>query len=273
MHDTTLVLGSTGKTGRRLAQRLAARGIDVRAGSRGATPPFDWGSTETWGPALAGVAAVYIAYPPDLAVPGAAAQVKDFTERAVEAGVDRIVLLSGRGEPEVLPSEAAVLACGVSATVLRAAWFCQNFSEGHLLPAVLEGAIAFPAGRVEEPFVDAEDIADVAAEVLTGRGHDGRVYDLTGPHLVTFEEAARAISAACGYPVCYAPVSLETYGEMLSPHLPAEEVAFYCTLFGRLLDGHNAHVGDGVERVLRRAPRGFETFARAAAGAWTRRRA
>src|SRR5262245_63591366 len=98
---TTLILGGTGKTGRRVAERLAARGNPVRIGSRSGAPPFAWEDARTWGPALAGVGAVYVTYYPDLAVPGAADAVGRLARRAVESGVEKIVLLSGRGEPQV----------------------------------------------------------------------------------------------------------------------------------------------------------------------------
>src|SRR5262245_16850219 len=92
----TLVLGATGKTGRRVVQRLTARGLPVRAGSRSARPPFDWEDRTTWAPALNGVHAVYVAYYPDVAVPGAADILGEFAKLAVDNGARRLVLLSGR---------------------------------------------------------------------------------------------------------------------------------------------------------------------------------
>ncbi|TIM52808.1 MAG: NmrA family transcriptional regulator, partial [Mesorhizobium sp.] len=156
----TLILGGTGKTGRRLADRLTAQGLPVRIGSRSGTPPFDWENTTGWEPALDGVGAVYISYYPDLAVPGAAEAVGAFARLAIERGVRRLVLLSGRGEPEAQRAEEMLKASGADWTILRCAWFSQNFSESFLLDPLLAGEVALPVGNVGEPFVDADDIAD-----------------------------------------------------------------------------------------------------------------
>ena len=176
----TLVLGGTGKTGRRVAQRLAARGLPVRIGSRGAEPRFDWEDSATWGPALRGIDAAYVAYSPDLAMPGAADTLGAFANLAVELGVPRLVLLSGRGEPAAERAEAAVRASGAQLTIVRSAWFAQNFSEDFWLDFVLGGEVALPAGDTPEPFVDADDIADVAVAALTDDAHIGQLYELTG---------------------------------------------------------------------------------------------
>lgn len=268
----TLIVGGTGKTGRRVAQRLSARGVPVRIASRSATPPFDWERPGTWRDVLEGVASVYLTYHPDLAAPGAAENVRAFANLAADRGVRRIVLLSGRGEPQVLPAEDAVRGCGVAYTILRSAFFCQNFSEGAMLDGVLAGEVAFPAGQVAEPFIDTDDIADVAVAALTDDSHASKTYDLTGPRLVTFAEATSEIAHATGRDVRYVPVSNEQYAEALAPHLPAEIVSFLTELFRELLDGHNAHLSHDVERILGRKPRDFRTYAReaAASGAWGR---
>lgn len=265
-----LVLGGTGKTGRRVARQLAARGLAVRVGSRTGAPPFDWAERGSWPAALRDVRAMYVAYHPDLAVPGAADDVAALVTAARDAGVERVVLLSGRGEPGVEPAEHAVRSSGLAWTILRAAWFDQNFSEGMLVDGVMAGTVAFPAGDVREPFVDADDIAAVAVAALTDPRHAGQLYELTGPRLLTFAEAVATIGEASGRPVRYAPVSSEEYAAMMAPYLPPEQVAFFVGLFREVLDGHNAHLGDGVERALGRAPRDFATYAReaAAAGAW-----
>src|SRR5215204_2420082 len=105
--ETVLVLGGTGKTGRRVAERLAARGVPTRIGSRSGEPPFDWGDEATWEPVLRSVGSVYLTYYPDLAIPGAVAAVRSFAEVAVHSGVPRLALLSGRGEPEAERAEQA----------------------------------------------------------------------------------------------------------------------------------------------------------------------
>jgi uncharacterized protein YbjT (DUF2867 family) len=271
MSGTTLVVGGTGKTGRRVVDRLVARGVPVRVGSRAADPPFDWQRPETWEPALADVDAAYVAYQPDLAVPGAADQVRAFAAAAVASGVRRLVLLSGRGEDGALAGERAVRECGASWTILRATWFSQNFSEGIFADQVRGGEVALPAGDVREPFVDVDDIADIAAEALTGDRHVGQVYELTGPHLLTFAEAVAEIAQATGRPIAYVPVPLEDYQAMLVRYeVPADVVSLVGYLFTEVLDGRNARLADGVDRALGRPPRDFADFARAAAaaGAW-----
>lgn len=121
--NTTLVLGGTGKTGRRVAQRLRARGLPVRVGSRSGQPPFDWDDQTTWAPTLRDVESVYVTYSPDLAVPRAAATVGSFADLAVEPGARRLVLLSGRGEEGALLGEQAVRESGADWTILRSSWF------------------------------------------------------------------------------------------------------------------------------------------------------
>ncbi|MDO9434946.1 NAD(P)H-binding protein [Hydrogenophaga sp.] len=262
-----LVLGSTGKTGRRVAQRLSALGLPCRMGSRSATPAFDWEQPSTWAPALEGVGAVYISYFPDLAVPGAADTVGAFARLAVQRGVRRLVLLSGRGEEGALLAEQAVQASGADWTIVRATWFNQNFSEGSFLGMVLEGELTLPVGDVPEPFVDADDIADVAVAALTQDGHVGEVYELTGPRLMTFAQAAEEIAQAAGRPVRCTPIPLEVFTDaMAAQGEPAEVVALLRYLFNDVLDGRNARLADGVQRALRRAPRDFGEFAREVAG-------
>ncbi|ASQ93679.1 NmrA family transcriptional regulator [Streptomyces sp. 11-1-2] len=269
---TVLVLGGTGKTGRRVADRLVRAGHPVRIGSRSGETPFDWEDPRTWEPALDGAVAVYLAYYPDVCDPGAAATLRAFAERAAERGTRRLVLLSARGVEAALPAEEAVRVPGVEWTVLRASWFCQNFDEGILREGVLDGEIVFPAGEVKEPFVDADDIAEVAVAALTGEGHAGRSYEITGPRLLTFAEAAAEIAGATGRAVRYAPVPAEEYGAALvrDHGLPDELGAFLTDLFATLLDGRNARLGDGVHRVLGRAPRDFADYVRetAGSGAW-----
>ena len=266
----TLVLGGTGKTGRRVAGRLAALGRPVRIASRTGAPPFDWDDEATWAAVLDGVGSIYLAYHPDLAAPGAAEHVGRLARRAAAAGVERIVLLSGRGEPQVLPAEEAVRTCGAAWTILRAAFFAQNFSEGFFRDEVAAGRFAFPAGDVAEPFLDVDDLADIAVAALVSGEHDGAIHELTGPRLLGFADAAAELARASGRPVAYQPVSHEAYRAALLEVMPAEIAGFMSDLFRHILDGHNAHVTDGVERALGRPAGDFAAYARAAAdgGAW-----
>lgn len=267
----TLVLGGTGKTGRRVVERLEARDVPVRMGSRSASPPFDWEDESTWAPVLRNVERVYLSYYPDLAVPGAPDAIRAFTGAAVDAGVRRVVLLSGRGEPEARDCEGIVQASGLAWTVVRSSWFAQNFSEDYLLDPVRGGEVALPAGDVPEPFVDADDIADVAVEALTRDGHAGEVYEVTGPRALTFAEAVAEIGRAAGREIAFVPVGAEENAAALREHgVPEEAVSLLTYLFTTVLDGRNARPADGVERALGRPPRDFSAYAReaAASGIW-----
>jgi uncharacterized protein YbjT (DUF2867 family) len=265
-----LVSGGTSKTGRRVAERLTARGLPVRIGSRSGEPPFDWEDRTTWAPVLEGVGSVFISHYLD-ALPGAAETVGSFAELAVANGVRRQVLLGGRGEPEADRVEHAVRDSGAELTILRSTWFAQNFSEGGFLDFVLAGEVTLPAGDTPEPFVDVDDIADVAVAALTEEGHVGELYELTGPRLLTFGEAVDEIALAANRELRYVPVSMEEFESILAEaDVPAEVVWMLKYLFTEVLDGRNAHVTDGVERALGREPRDFSEYARdaAATGVW-----
>jgi uncharacterized protein YbjT (DUF2867 family) len=271
--NPVLVLGATGKTGRRVVERLRARDVAVRRGSRSAQPPFDWEDPGTWRPALDGASAAYVSYFPDLAAPGAPEAVGALAGVATEAGVERLVLLSGRGEAAAQRSEEALRRSGAAWTIVRASWFDQNFSEGLLRDSVLAGEVALPADGVGEPFVDADDIADVAVAALTEDGHAGEVYEVTGPRLLTFGQAVEEIARASGRDVRYTPIGIDDFAAALADQfVPAEHIDLLRHLFTEVLDGRNAHLTDGVERALGRPPRDFGDFARAAAasGAWER---
>ena len=266
----TLVLGGTGKTGRRVAERLAALGIPTRVGSRSGEPPFDWEDRSTWAPVLEGVGSAYVSHHLD-AVPGAAQTVGSFADLAVKSGVPRLVLMSGRGEEEADRVEQAARDSGAELTVLRSTWFAQNFSEEYWRDYVLSGEVALPAGDTPEPFVDVDDLADVTVAALTDDRHIGRVYELTGPRLLTFAQAVEEIAQATGREIRYLPVSISEFAaDTAAQGVPEEFVDLLTYLFGEVLDGRNAHLADGVQRALGREPKDFADFARdaAAAGVW-----
>ncbi|WP_306321611.1 MULTISPECIES: NAD(P)H-binding protein [unclassified Streptomyces] len=271
---TVLVTGATGRTGRRVVDAARAAGFEVRAASRSGAVRFDWERSGTWDEALRGADGAYLAFPTDIGAPDAADLVGAVARRAVELGVRRLVLLSARGQDQALPAEEALRASGAEWTILRCAWFQQNFSEGPLADQVREGELAFAAPQeLREPFIDAADIADVAVAVLGGAPgrYAGEVLDLTGPELLTWGEAVAAVAAATGTVKRYVPVPVREYGAVLGEFgMPEEEAAFLVDLFETLLDGRNASVSGGVERVLGRGPRTFAEFAEreAAAGAW-----
>ncbi len=269
----TLVIGGTGKTGRRVADRLTAMGKDIRIGSRSAVPGFDWDNEAGWDAALNGVTAVYITYSPDLAFPGATDAIQAFVSKAKKAGVKRVVLLSGRGEEEAQASERIVQASGMDWTIVRASWFNQNFSEGAFIDMVLNDAITLPAGNTPEPFVDVDDIADVAVAALTQDHHAGEVYEVTGPRLMTLADVAADISAATGREIAYVDVPHEGFMAEIEASGAPKEVAWMLDyLFATVLDGRNASLTDGVARALGRPPKDFAAYARdvARSGVWER---
>ncbi len=266
-----LVLGGTGKTGRRVADRLKERGVNFRIGSRSADLPFDWNVRSTWDTALDGVTAAYITYAPDLAIPGATDTIRAFVEKAVASGVQRLVLLSGRGEEEAQACERIIQEAGVEWTVVRSSWFNQNFSEGEFLGMVLDGVITLPAADVPEPFVDANDIADVVVASLTEEGHTYEIYEVTGPRMLTFAELAKEISSAAGRDVQFVQIPREVFAAAIAESgAPKDLIWLLDYLFSTVLDGRNAYLTDGVQRVLGRPPREFSDYAReiAATDVW-----
>ncbi|MDR6607475.1 NAD(P)H-binding protein [Pseudomonas synxantha] len=266
-----LVLGATGKTGRRITQRLEAAGLPVRRGSRDANPPFDWEDRSTWDAVIDGVHSVYISFQPDLAVPGALETVQAFTDLAVKSGIRKLVLLSGRGEVEAEQAERVVQNSGIDWTILRASWFCQNFSEAHFLEPILQGELALPVGQVAEPFVDAEDIAECAVAALTQPGHTDRLYELTGPRALTFAEAVTEIARSTRRKIDFVALPPDAYRQaMEQEQLPPQLIDLVMYLFTTVLDGRNTPVADGIQRALGRPARDFSDYVKrtAAAGVW-----
>lgn len=273
MSDTTspiLVIGATGKTGARVAARLEARGLPVRHGTRRAPLPFDWETPESWGPALTGVSAAYVTYFPDLAFPGAVEKLEALSATAKATGLRKLVLLSGRGEHHARLGEEVVRASGLDFTLVRSAWFAQNFSEGYLRDPILEGFLPMPGGDIQEPIIDAEDIADVVVAALTEPGHTGELYEVTGPRLMGFAEMAEALSTAIGQQIRHIPISFEDFHANVAAAGDSFVADVFTAIARETLDGRNAHVSDGVMRALGRPPRDFTDYALAAAqsGAW-----
>ncbi len=209
-----LVLGGTGKTGRRVAERLTKLGKAIRIGSRSESPSFDWDNRETWATALDGIDMVYITFQPDLGVPGARKTIEEFTSAAVKSGIKKMVLLSGKGEREAELCEQIVMNSGADWTIVRASWFNQNFNESFFLDPVLAGHVALPRGEVLVPYVDTDDIADVVVEALLDDRHTGQTYELTGPRQLTFKQAVGEISNATGRDIAFTPITMDEYENM-----------------------------------------------------------
>lgn len=266
-----LVLGGTGKTGRRIIERLNKLGKSYRVGSRNAHFPFDWEEPTTWDQALEGIDILYITFQPDLAVPGAVDAIKALTSLAKQKGVQKMVLLSGRGEHEAQQCEQIVMNAGTHWTIVRASWFNQNFSESFFLEPVLAGHIALPRGETLEPFIDVDDIADVVVAALLNDKHNGQVYELTGPQLLTFEQIALEIAKATGRNIHYQSITMDEYQQMLQQHqVPESYIWLINYLFTEVLDGRNSGITHDVEKVLGRKPKDFAAYAQevAATGVW-----
>lgn len=272
MKRNILVLGGTGKTGRRIAEKLTAQGHHVRIGSRGATPSFDWHHPAGWPAVLEGMEKVYITYQPDLAVPGAKEAIAALTKVAREKGVQQLVLLSGKGETEAEHCEQIVLGSGIESTIIRASWFNQNFSESFFLEPILQGVVALPKADSKAPYVDANDLADAAVAVLTGEGHGGKIYELTGPRLLSFREVTAEIAQATGRELTFVPITLPEYVEgMRQQGLPEDLIWLMEYLFTEVLANPKNQVVTGdIEKILGRKPKDFADFARetAASGVW-----
>lgn len=272
MKKNILVIGGTGKTGRKVVQNLQALQHHVRVGSRKATPAFDWENQDTWPTALEGMDAMYVTFQPDLAVPGAYDSITALVDLAQQSGIKKMVLLSGKGEKEAERCEQIVIQSDIDHTIIRANWFNQNFSESFLLEPILAGHVALPQAEAKVPYVDTGDIAAVATEVLLNDQHNGQIYELTGPTALTFEEVVHEIATATGRSIQFTPISMEAYTQMLKEfELPADYIWLLNYLFTEVLPAaENNKITADIEKVLGRKPKSFSTFVRetAATGVW-----
>lgn len=267
-----LVIGGTGKTGRKVVEGLKQHNQNVRIGARSANPPFDWNDTSTWAKVLEGIDKVYIVYYPDLAVPGAFDAIRGLTAAAKRAGVQKAVLLSGKGEREAERCEEVVANSGLDYTLVRASWFSQNFSESFLLDPILAGHVALPMPEAKIPFVDTGDIAAVVVQALLDDSHNGKTYEITGPEALTFEEVVQIIAKGTGRDLQFQAISLEAYNEgMKAAGVPGDYIWLFDYLFREVLSQEkNQEISNDVEKVLGRKATDFATYVKntAATGVW-----
>lgn len=273
MKDTKiLILGGTGKTGRRVAEKLKLLGYsNIRIGSRKESPAFDWENQDTWLDALEGIETVYITFQPDLAIPSAVETIKKFTSLATNNGITKMILLSGRGEKEAQVCEKIVMTTAINWTIVRASWFNQNFSESVFLEPILNGFVALPRAEAFEPFTDADDIADVVVEAIINDKHMGQIYELTGPRLLTFPQVIEEISKATGRNIEFQSLTLDENVKLLKEYkLPEDYIWLVNYLFTEVLDGRNASVTNDIEKVLGRKAKDFTEFVKETAltGIW-----
>jgi uncharacterized protein YbjT (DUF2867 family) len=264
--STFLVLGGTGKVGRRLTARLRDAGHDVRVASRSDAGDvrFDWHDPATHDAALAGADGVFVVGP------GSATDwsplLPAFLDRAHAAGVRHAVLLSARGV-EFLPdgavarAEAALRDGPLPWTILRPSHFAQNFTEAMFVPDA-GGRVAAPAGAAAHPFVDVGDVAAVAAEVLATGSHQGETLALSGPAALTFAEATELLTARDGLPRHYVAEDPAAHAAALrAAGTPEGYVTWRMAMLDGIRRGADAYVSDGVPRVLGRAATAFPASA------------
>jgi uncharacterized protein YbjT (DUF2867 family) len=256
-----LIIGKNGKTGSRVNACLQALGYATRPVSRSTNPSFDWEKPETWRTAIEGTVSAYVTYQPDLAVPEAESAITEFVRIAKEVGLKHIVLLSGRGEAGAQRAEEVLKSSGISWNIVRAGWFYQNFSESFMLEDIQAGELVLPAGNTLEPFVDADDIAEVAATALINPEHHNKLFEVTGPRAMTFAQCMREISEALGRPVQYTQVPIDDYINALKAQAVPEQMQWLLReLFTVVFDGRNSQVMSGVEEALGRPATDFKSY-------------
>ncbi len=272
--NQVLVLGATGKTGSRVAERLSAHEVSVRTAARsGADARFDWDNQATWEQTLRGTTGLYLVSP--ILRIDFAGLVGRFLDQAERAGVRHVTYLSAYGM-EHAPAEVALRAVeldlaarsSLTSAVIRPAWFMEDFSETFLQP--VNDEITVPAGDGAEAFVSVEDIASVAAVTLTNpEQHAGRAYAPTGPQALTMDEAAQLISAAARRAITYRDTDREGWiAAMVSTGIPAEYAQVLRPLTATVADGNGARPNSDVLEVTGTAPVTFAEFAAKTAPAW-----
>jgi len=269
-NQSVLVIGANGKTGRRVAERLRSAGIPVKAASRSSETYMNWDEPESWARAIEGSSGAYITVYPDLSFPGVAGKVESFAKLAVSMGCKRLVLLSGRGKEGALDAENRLKTTGAEWVIVRCSVFNQNFSES-FQDAVRYGHLNMPVGNIREPFIDADDIADVVFAAFTDDRHVGQIYELSGPRLLSMEDVSHDLTQALGRPVVFQSVSVKAYADELVQHgFSREESIPVAQLIADVLDGRNAYLTDGVPRALGRPAKDFADYARDAVdeGVW-----
>ena len=256
-----LVIGSTGKTGTRVLNGLKALGFSPKGASRHGDVTFDWDDPTTWATALNGIDAVYLTYYPDLAVPKAPEDISKFCALAKMKGVKHITVLSGRAEPAAQICENIIMQSGINWTVIRASWFNQNFSEGLFRQFIVDGNIALPVTDVTEPFIDIDDIAEIAIASLTEERHRGQLYEVTGPELISFADVADKFSKHLRRTVGFESISMDEFERRLNKAgVPQGTIEALTYLFGEVLDGRSESATDGVQRALGRPATSFDEY-------------
>jgi len=273
MKESILVIGGTGKTGRKVVAKLNQLGHEVRIGSRSATPAFDWDKPENWTEVFQGIEKIYITFQPDLAVPGALEAIEILIKKAKQSQVKKLVLLSGKGEKEAELCEQVIIHSGLDYTIIRANWFNQNFNESpFFLEPIKEGFVALPQADSKVPYVDTDDIADVVVQALLNKTHNGKIHQLTGSKLYTFKDVIDEISKATGRTIAFTPIALSAYTKFMEQQgVPSDFIWLIEYLFSEVLGNpNNSEITNDIETILGRKPKDFSQYVKetAATGVW-----
>jgi uncharacterized protein YbjT (DUF2867 family) len=271
---TILVLGGTGRTGTRVASRMIELGHSVRTAARqGADARFDWDDPATHRTAVDGVDRIYLVAP--VMRTRFAPQVSAFLDLARDAGVQHITFLSAYGI-DMAPPEVALRAVeldlmertSMTHSIVRPAWFMQNFSETFLKP--IDGAITIPTGDGGEAFVDADDIAAVAAATLADpSSHASAQYAPTGPDRLTMREAADVIGSVTRQAVRHVDIDRRAWVDaVIASGVPIEYGEVLELLTETVASGSGSRPNDDVRAVTGAPPKSFAEFAQRTASAW-----
>ncbi len=265
------VVGSTGKTGARVMAQLEDLGYSVRGLSRNTEYPFDWANKEGWSHALEGVHTAYVTYYPDLAIPQAESDIRAFVALAKSVGLKHIVLLSGRGEEGAERAENVVKTSSLNWNIVRASWFMQNFSESFMVDGIKAGQLILPEPKSVEPFIDVDDIADVAVAAIVRPELHNQLLEVTGPELLSFDHCIQVISEASQRDIGFQTAPISVYlAESKAQGLPEDIAWLINELFVNVLDGRNAQTTSTVEHVLDRPAKAFSDYVKATVltGVW-----
>ncbi|SER44229.1 SDR family oxidoreductase [Natrinema salaciae] len=274
MTNVVLVTGATGTVGRHVVAALTARDADVRTALRdpepvsseiadvGDTVAFDFTKPETWGRALTDVDGIFLVRPPVVDK----SEVGSFVDAADRVGVSHIAYLStlGAAKNVLVPHhwiEKRIMATDLEYTLLRASFFMQNLLEVHRPDLVEHDELFVPAGSGKTSFVDARDVGEAAAVVLTESGHVDRAYDLTGPEALDYGEVAAIFSDVLGRSITYPEPSLVAFANRMRRRGEAVGfIALMCGIYTTARLGLAARVTDDSQRLLGRRPRKMRTF-------------
>jgi uncharacterized protein YbjT (DUF2867 family) len=256
-----LVIGASGKTGSRVAKMLMDSNMPVKLASRSSDITFNWNDVSNWPKVLSNVKAMYVTYFPDLALPQAPKDIEVLCRIALQQGVKHITLLSGRGEEVARECEQIVQHSGLSWTIIRASWFAQNFSEGLFHQLLTSNTVELPVGDVKEPFIDIDDISEIAYESLIEPRHKNELYEVTGPELLSFADVIESVNEMFDKQVRFQQVSISDFCiNMAKVGIEPPTIEMLQYLFCHVLDGRNEYVTNDVHRALGRNARSFNEF-------------